>query len=175
MAGQLLPDDDHGQAGGGHVLLGAGVDDAVLGHVHGAGEDVRGHVAHQGHAAGLGDILPLGAVDGVVGAVVEVAGLRVQLQLILAGDIGVVAVLGGGGQADLAVLLGLLVGDVGEVAGDGVVCLARLARSGSGGPWRTGRWRRPGGTGSCSPSGTFIRRRSLAWVSSKILLNTFER
>ena len=127
MAGQILPDDDHGQAGGGHVLLGAGVDDAELGDVHGAGEDVRGHVAHQGDAAGFGDILPLGTVDGVVGAVIEVAGLRVQLQLVLAGDIGVVAVLGGGGQADLAVLLGLLVGQVGEVAGDGVVCPARLA------------------------------------------------
>ena len=34
---------------------------------------------------------------------------------------------GGGGQVDLAVLLGLLVGDVGEVAGDGVVGLAGLA------------------------------------------------
>ena len=34
---------------------------------------------------------------------------------------------GGGGQADLAVLLGLLVGDIGEVAGDGVVRLTGLA------------------------------------------------
>ena len=35
-----------------------------------------------------------------------------------------VAVLGGGGQTDGAVLFGLLIGDVGEVAGDGVVGLA---------------------------------------------------
>ena len=33
------------------------------------------------------------------------------------------AVGGGGGQADLTVLLGLLIGNVGEVAGDGVVGL----------------------------------------------------
>ena len=33
----------------------------------------------------------------------------------------------GGGQIDLAVLLGLLIGNVGEVAGDGIVGLAGLA------------------------------------------------
>ena len=59
---------------------------------------VGGHVAHDGHAPGFWHILPLSAVDGVVGAVVEIAGLRVQLQLILGGDVGVVFVLAGGGQ-----------------------------------------------------------------------------
>ena len=124
MPGQLLLDDHHRQAGRGHVLLRPGEDDAVLGHVHRAGEDVGGHVAHDGHAARLGDVLPLGAVDGVVGAVIEIAGLRVQLQLTLLGNVGVVFVGGGCGQMDLAVLLRLLVGDVGEVAGHGVVGLA---------------------------------------------------
>ena len=81
-----------------------------------------------GTPPGLGDVLPLGAVDGVVGAVVEVAGLGIQLQLVLGGDIGVVLVGGGGGQVDLAVLLGLLIGDVGEVAGDSVVGLAGACR-----------------------------------------------
>ena len=57
----------------------------------------------------------------------EIAGLRVQLQLILGGDVGVVFVLAGGSQVDLAVLLGLFVGDVGKVAGDGVVRLSRLS------------------------------------------------
>ena len=127
MAGQVLPDDDHGEAGGSHVLLGAGEDDAVLAHVHRTGQDVGGHIAHQGHVAGVGDVLPLGAVDGVVGAVVEIGRLGVQLQLVLGGDVGVVPVLAGSGQVDGAVLLGLLVGQVGEVAGDGVVGLARLA------------------------------------------------
>ena len=126
MAGQVLPDDGHGEAGGGHVLLGAGEDDAVLAHVHRTGQDVGGHITHQGHVAGVGDVLPLGAVDGVVGAVVEIGRLGVQLQLVLGGDVGVVPVLTGGGQVDGAVLLGLLVGQVGEVAGDGVVGLARL-------------------------------------------------
>ena len=37
------------------------------------------------------------------------------------------AVLGGGGDVHRAVLLGLLHGQVGKVAGDGVVCLAGLA------------------------------------------------
>src|SRR5699024_3433351 len=101
VAGQLLPDDHHSQAGGGHVLLGAGEDDAILAHVHRAGENIGGHVAHDGHAVRLGDIGPLGAVDGVVGAVVEVAGLGIQLQLLLGGNIGVVPVGGGGGQVDL--------------------------------------------------------------------------
>ena len=126
-AGQVLPDDDHGETGGGHVLLGPGEDHAVLAHIHRPGEDVGGHVAHQGHAPGVGDVLPLGAVDGVVGAVIEVGRLGVQLQLVLGGDVGVVLVLAGGGQGDLAVFLGLLVGQVGEVSGDGVVGLPRLA------------------------------------------------
>ena len=126
MAGQILPDDGHSQAGGGHVLLGAGEDNAVFAHVHRAGENVGGHVAYNGHVPGVGHILPLGAVDGVVGAVIEVAGLRVQLQLVLGGDVGVVLVGRGGSQADLAVLLGLLVGHIGEIAGDSVVGLAGL-------------------------------------------------
>ena len=125
MAGQLFLDDDHGEAGGGHVLLGAGVDDAELAHVHGTGEDVRGHIADQRHGD-LRDILPLGALDGVVGAIIEVGGLGVQLQLILAGDVDVLSVLGGGGDVDGAVLLGLLHGLVCEVTGDGVVGLAGL-------------------------------------------------
>ena len=85
LAGQVLPDDDNGQAGGGQVLLGAGEDQAELAHIHRAGEDVRGHVAGQGHGAGLGDVLPLGALNGVVGAVVEIGGIGVQLQLLLGG------------------------------------------------------------------------------------------
>ena len=124
MTGQVFLDDDHGEAGGSHVLLSAGVDQAELAHVHGTGENVGGHVADHGHLAGLGDILPLGALDGVVGAVIEVVGLGVQLQLILAGDVDVLLVLGGSGDVHGAVLLGFLHGLVGEVAGNGVISLA---------------------------------------------------
>ena len=126
MARQRLLDDHHSQAGGSHVLLGPGVDQAVFGHVHRAGENVRGHIAHQGHIAHLGHILPLGAVNSVVGAVVEVAGRGVQLQLLLGGDIGVIPVGGVGGDVHSAVLLGLLHGQVGEVARHGVVGLPLL-------------------------------------------------
>ena len=125
MAGQGLFDDDHRETRGSHILLGAGKDDPVLAHIHGTGEDIRGHVAHQGHIPGLGHILPLGAVDGIVGAVVEVAGFGVQLQLVLLGNIGVVFVPAVRGEANLAVLFGLLTGDAGEVSGDGVVRLSR--------------------------------------------------
>ena len=124
MAGQILPNDDHRQAGGGHVLLRAGEDDAVFAYIHRAGENVRGHVAYNGDGPGVGDVLPLGAVDGVVGTVVEVAGVGGQLELLLSGDIAVVAVAGISGDIHGAVLGGLLGGDAGEVAGDRVVSLA---------------------------------------------------
>ena len=127
MAGQIFLDDGDGQACGSQVLLSAGIDDAVLAHVNGAGHDVGGHVADQGHAGGsLGNILPLGTLDGVVGAVVQVGGLGVQGQLVLAGDIGPLAVLGGAGHVGLAILLGFLVGVVCEVAGADIVSLAGL-------------------------------------------------
>ena len=127
VASQVLPDDGDGQASGSQVLLGTGEDDAVLAHVHGTGQDVGGHVADQRHAVGLRDVLPLGALDGVVGAVIEVGGVGAQLQVALGGDIGVLAVLGGGGDVDLTVLLGFLHGEVCEVAGHSVVGLAGLA------------------------------------------------
>ena len=127
VASQVLADDDHGEAGGGHVLLGSGIEDAILGHVYGHGQNVGGHVAHQRHIAGFGDIVPLGAVDGVVGAVVEVAGLRVQLDLLLAGDVAVIPVGRGDSQVNLAVLLSLFISKVGEVSGDGIIRLSGLA------------------------------------------------
>ena len=128
MAGQVFLDDGDGQACGSQVLLSAGVDDAVLAHVNGAGHNVGGHVADQGNPGGsLGDILPLGALDGVVGTIVQVGGVGVQGQLVLAGDIGPLAVLRGAGHVGLAVLLGFLVGVVCEVAGADIVGLAGAA------------------------------------------------
>ena len=104
MPGQLLLDDHHRQAGRGHVLLRPGEDDAVLGHVHRAGEDVGGHVAHDGHAARLGYILPLGAVDGVVRADVEVIRVRTDVQLGLGRHAVEIALLGGESDMDVAEL-----------------------------------------------------------------------
>ena len=98
MARQILPDNGDGQPRRGQVLLGAAEDDAVLAHVHRAGQEVGGHIAHDGHVPGVGHVLPLGAVDGVIGTVVEVAGLGIQLELVLPGDVGVVLVLARGGQ-----------------------------------------------------------------------------
>ena len=127
VAGQLFLDDGDGQTCGSQVLLSACVDQAVLAHVNGTGHDVGGHVADQGNTGGsLGDVLPLGALDGVVGAVVQVGSVGVQGQLVLGGDIGPLAVLGGTGHVGLAVLLGFLVGCVCEVAGADIVSLAGL-------------------------------------------------
>ena len=127
VTGQSLVDDDDGQTGRRQVLLSACVDDAILGHIHHTAGNVRGHIAHQGHVTGFGDVLPLRAIDGVICAVIKVACLRIQLQFTLGGNIGVVPVGRGGGQIDLAVLLSFFVSDVGKVAGHRIVRFACLA------------------------------------------------
>ena len=82
VAEQILADDDDGNAGRAHVLLCAGVDDAVLGDINRLGQDVGGHIRYERYACrGLGVVLILGAVDGVVGADVEVIGIRTDVQL----------------------------------------------------------------------------------------------
>ena len=54
---QVLPDDDHHHAGGAHVLLDAGVDEAVVGDVAGLGEEHAALVADQDMALGVGQPL----------------------------------------------------------------------------------------------------------------------
>lgn len=49
-----------------------------LGHVHGPGQEVGGHVADEHHAAGLGEEVVLHAVHSLVGAEVDVGRIRVQ-------------------------------------------------------------------------------------------------
>ena len=71
---QVLAHDDDGQARGAHVLLGAGVDEAVTADVDGPREDRGGEVGHERHVAGLGHVVELDAADGLVGRVVQVAG-----------------------------------------------------------------------------------------------------
>ena len=104
--------------------MGAGVDDAIPAHIHRLAQNVGRHIGHQGNAAGLRDVVPLGTEDGVIGAVVEVPGVRAELQLLLGGDTGVIAVAGIRGHIDGTVFCRFLAGDFGEVAGDGVVRLA---------------------------------------------------
>ena len=53
----------------------------------------------------------------------------VQLQLALLGDVGVILVLRRGGHGNFAVLLGLFIGDGGEIAGDGALSSPELRRT----------------------------------------------
>ena len=64
-AQHILSHDDEGDARGSEVLLRAGVDQGVLVHVRDLAHDAGGHVGHEGGAA-VGQIVPLGAEDGVV-------------------------------------------------------------------------------------------------------------
>ena len=74
MPQQVLTHDDDGQARWSHVLLGAGVDEAVAGDVDGPREDRGGEVGHERDLTGLGHVVELDAADGLVGRVVQVAG-----------------------------------------------------------------------------------------------------
>lgn len=73
----VLAGDEQGDAGGAEVLLGAGVDQAVLGDIDGAGEDVGGGVGDKEGSGG--DVLrlaaPFGADDGVVGGELHIDGV----------------------------------------------------------------------------------------------------
>src|SRR5690606_24531836 len=60
------------------VLLRAGIDETEARHVHRSRQDVRGHVGYQRHAAGLGNLVELQAVDGLVRGVVYVRGIAVE-------------------------------------------------------------------------------------------------
>ena len=126
VADEVLAHDDDGHACRGHVLLGTGQDEPVAGHVGGLGEDAGGHVRHQGHLAGVGQGGEAGAVDGVVLADIEVIGVGPERGLVPVGDVGVAVLAGGGHHLDVAVALGFLDGQVGEVAGVDVVGLAAL-------------------------------------------------
>ena len=121
MARQILPHNGDGQPRRSQVLLRAAENNSIFGHVHRPGKKIGGHIAHNGHIPRIGHILPFGAVNGVVGTVVEVTGLGVQLELVLGGNVGVVFVTAVGGKRNLAVLLSLLIGHAGEIAGDGVI------------------------------------------------------
>ena len=110
--GEVFANDDEGYAGGSHVFLGAGVDDAEFCDVDFSGHDVGGHVGDEG-GFGVGEGLPLRAGDGFVGGDVEVGG-----------SVGFGKF---GGDRDFAGAVGVGVGDDVYVAdgfgfGDGFFC-----------------------------------------------------
>jgi hypothetical protein len=107
---QVFAKDDGRHARRPHVLLGAGVEERVLRDVEGPAEDVGGGVADERDRADLGLRAPLGTEDRVVRRVVDVGGVRVELDLVLARDTGEALRLGRGGNLDAADLLGLLDG-----------------------------------------------------------------
>lgn len=61
MADQVFSHNDHNNAGGADVLLGARVDEAVLGHIHRLAAEVGGHVCHQQGVSHLWGTLKLHA------------------------------------------------------------------------------------------------------------------
>lgn len=118
------PGRGDGHAGGGDVLLDAEVDAAVLGDVHGLGEDHGAHIRHQRHTLHLRHLDILGAEDGVVLADVDVACILVVVDGVHVRDVGEVLILAGRDDPGLAELCGFLCGQIGEVSGDDVVGLA---------------------------------------------------
>ena len=121
MTGQSPVNDDHGKPGGGHVLLGPGEDQPEAGNIYRPGQDLRGHVAHQGHRAGLGHVVPGSAENGVVGAVIKVFRVGRELQLLLGRNPVKLSSGAVGSKVHTAVLPRLLGRDGREVPGDGVV------------------------------------------------------
>ena len=105
MAQQVVPDDGDGHTGGGDVLLDAEVDAAVLGDVHGLGEDHGAHIRHQRHTLHLRHLHILGAEDGVVLADVDVACILVVVDGVHVRDVGEVLVLAGSNNVHLLSLI----------------------------------------------------------------------
>ena len=75
----VVADQGQHQARGPEVLLGPRVDEPEGAHVEGTPHHVRGHVAGQGDASGFGESVPLGSIDRVVAAEVDVLGVGVHL------------------------------------------------------------------------------------------------
>ena len=72
--------DDHHESRGTDVLLGARVDESELRHRYGARQNGRGHVGHQRHPGGVGDVRKFHPADGLVGRVMHVSRPRTEAQ-----------------------------------------------------------------------------------------------
>ena len=124
MPEQILADDNDGKTCGCHVLLRARIDNAEAGNVDRLGEDAGGHIGNERDITGIGDVIPLCSVDGVVEADVDIVRVGTEVVSRQARDIGVVLILGGGDDLDVAVLCSLLGCLLGELTGNNVVSLA---------------------------------------------------
>ena len=80
VADEVLADNHHRQAGGAHVLLGAGVQQAELADVDGLGQNAGRNISHQGNVPGFRKRVPLGAVNGVVQTDVEIIRILVKVE-----------------------------------------------------------------------------------------------
>ena len=117
-----MPDDHQAQAARSDVLLRAGVDHAVLAHVHLLGEDHAAGVAHDGSLA-LRQFHIAGAVDRVVLGDVQVVRVIVVLDRVHVRHVGVNVVPAGSHHVHFAVALAFLRRQMGEVAAVDVVSL----------------------------------------------------
>ena len=126
LADQILTDDDHHHTGGAYVLLHAGVDHAVVGHVAGLGQEHGGLVGNQNMTLGVGQLVPGHAVDRLILADVDIVGILGDVQIGAIGNVAVILILGGSGNDDFAVLLGLGNGLLGPGAGLDINSLAVL-------------------------------------------------
>ena len=122
MTQQILAHDDDGQTRRCQILLCTCVDHAVLAHVYGLTANIGRHIANDGHITGFRHGLPLGAVNGVVGAIVKISRIGPHRQCI--GNIAVVCVLGRTCHRRITVALSLFPRGGGKVAGEGIICLS---------------------------------------------------
>ena len=105
LAEDVLADDGEDHAGRTDVLLGAAIDESVLGDIHRTAHDVGRHIGHEVDRA-VHVVFDLGTVDRVVGRDVEV--VEVGRDLIAFRDVAV-GLVGRGGDADgIADALGFL-------------------------------------------------------------------
>ena len=96
--GEIFADDDHRCAAGAKIFLRAGKDQAEFLYIDGAGGDVGRHVGDKRRGAGFRHGVILRALDGVVGAHVDVGRLGRELDFALCGHAGEFLRLGGGGD-----------------------------------------------------------------------------
>ena len=117
LTDEILADNGDDHAGGADVLLHACVDHAVIADVAGLGEEHGRLVGDQRLALGVREGLPRRAVDGLVFADIDIVRVLVNGKVGAVGNVGIVSVLGGRGDVDLAVLLGLGNGLLGPCTG----------------------------------------------------------
>ena len=103
---QILPNNDDGHTGRAYVFLDAGPDQAVFADVAGTGEEHGGLIRHQNLSLGIGQVMPCGAVDGLVFADINVVCIIGNIQIGAVGNVAEILVGGGGDHLYLTVALG---------------------------------------------------------------------